>query len=105
MDHQKLRKKIVNDLKKQLKKNGTTGNYYSDLVDDYMRLWDTKNLLIEDIEKRGAVVDYVSNNGTANKRKNDSVGELVKVNDRMIKLLEALGITPERDVIDDDDEM
>lgn len=105
MDQQKLRKKILNDLKKQLKKNGTVGNYYTDLVDDYMRLWDTKNLLIEDIEKRGAVVDYVSNSGTANKRKNDSVGELVKVNDRMIKLLEALGITPERDVIDDDDEM
>ena len=105
MDQQKLRKKILNDLKKQLKKNGTAGNYYSDLVDDYMRLWDTKNLLIEDIEKRGAVVDYVSNNGTVNKRKNDSVGELVKVNDRMIKLLEALGITPERDVTADDDEM
>jgi hypothetical protein len=29
-----------------------------------------------------------------NKKKNDSVGELVKVNDRMVKLLDALGIAP-----------
>lgn len=89
-----LRKAIKTELMEQLERNGTAGRYYTDLVDDYMELWDAKNLLAADIRKRGAVVDYISNNGTKNKRKNDSVGELVKVNDRMVKLLDALGIAP-----------
>ena len=69
-----------------------------------MSLWDAKNLLKADVKERGAVVEYVSNNGTINKRKNESVGELVIVNDRMVKLLEALGITPDG-AVNDDDEM
>ena len=87
----------------ELERNGTVGKYYTDLVDDYMTLWDTKNLLKADVKERGAVVEYISNNGTVNKRKNESVGELVKVNDRMVKLLEALDITPDGAVTDDDE--
>ena len=94
MAKKELRKAIKAELMEQLERNGTVGKYYTDLVDDYMELWDAKNLLAADIRKRGAVVDYISNNGTKNKRKNDSVGELVKVNDRMVKLLDALGIAP-----------
>lgn len=98
------RSEIRKDLLDELERNGTVGKYYTDLVDDYMTLWDTKNLLKADVKERGAVVEYISNNGTVNKRKNESVGELVKVNDRMVKLLEALGITPDG-AVNDDDEM
>lgn len=98
------RSEIRKDLLDELERNGTVGKYYTDLVDDYMTLWDTKNLLKADVKGRGAVVEYISNNGTVNKRKNESVGELVKVNDRMVKLLEALGITPDG-AVNDDDEM
>ena len=98
------RSEIKKDLLDELERNGTVGKYYTDLVDDYMTLWDTKNLLKADVKERGAVVEYVSKNGTINKRKNESVGELVKVNDRMVKLLEALGITPDG-AVNDDDEM
>lgn len=94
MAKKNLRKAIKTELMEQMERNGTVGQYYTDLVEDYMELWDTKNLLVKDIRERGAVVDYTSNNGTRNKRKNDSVGELVKVNDRMVKLLDALGIVP-----------
>lgn len=100
-----LRKAIKTDLLEQLERNGTVGQYYQDLVSDYMQLWDIKNMLIEDIEDRGAVVEYVSNTGTSNKKKNDSVGELVKVNDRMVKLLDAIGITPAQVDGDVSDEM
>ena len=95
---------IKKDLLEQLERNGTVGKYYTDLVADYMELWDTKNSLQKDIRMRGVVVDYTSANGVKNKKKNESVGELVKVNDRMVKLLEALGITPAQEY-DDDDEM
>ena len=97
------RSEIRKDLLDELERNVTVGKYYTDLVDDYMTLWDTKNLLKADVKERGAVVEYISNNGTVNKRKNESVGELVKVNDRMVKLLEALGITPDGAVTDDDE--
>ena len=97
------RSEIRKDLLDELERNGTVGKYYTDLVDDYMTLWDTKNLLKADVKERGAVVEYISNNGTVNKRKNESVGELVKVNDRMVKLLEALDITPDGAVTDDDE--
>ena len=100
-----LRKKIKVDLLEQLERNGTVGQYYQDLVSDYMQLWDVKNMLIDDIEKRGAVVDHVSNTGKTNRKKNDSVGELVKVNDRMVKLLDAIGITPAQVDGDPSDEM
>ena len=105
MAKRKIRADIKRDLMDQLERNGTVGSYYNDLVEDYMKLWDAKNMLIADIDERVAVVEYVSNTGNRNKRKNESVGELVKVNDRMIKLLDAIGISPAQTEGDDDDEM
>lgn len=48
-----LREKIRQDLLDQLESDGTVGQYYTDLVDDYMSMWDTKNELMEDIRGRG----------------------------------------------------
>ncbi len=105
MDKIELREQIKNDLTEQLERNGTVGQFYQDLILDYMKLWDVKNMLIEDIDERGAVVDYTSNTGQSNKKKNDSVMELIKVNDRMTKLLDAIGITPAQTDGDANDEM
>ena len=69
-----------------------------------MSLWDTKNALISDIEKRGAVVPYRSNTGQTNQKKNESVGELLKVNAQMLKILETLNFKPGL-VVDDSDEL
>ena len=85
------------DLLDQMQRRGLYGKQYEDLVEDYIALWDVKEKLITDIKNRGAVVDYVSNNGTTNKRKNDSVGDLLKVNGQMLKILDALGLDPEAD--------
>ena len=99
------RKSIKEGLLNQLEQNGSVEDYYKDLVDDYMALWDAKNLLEKDIKERGVVIEYTSNAGVTNKKKNDSLGELLKVNDRMVKLLDALGITPTQSEGEDDDEM
>ena len=53
--------KIREDLLDQLDRNGTYGEQFKDLVEDYMAFWITKTLLIEDINKRGVSVKY--NNG------------------------------------------
>ena len=84
---------IRQDLIDQLDRNGTIGKYYSDLIEDYMRLWDTKNELAEDIEIRGAKVK-VETATTSNIKTNDSIPDLLKVNAQMLKILDCLGIKP-----------
>lgn len=101
---QLLRETIREDLLAQLERNGTTGACYTDLVDDYMEMWDTKNKLTEDIRERGVTVKCVTQAGE-NIRKNDSVGELVKLNAQMLKLLDSLGIKPSQADGDRDAEM
>lgn len=81
-----LREGIKNDLIKQLESNGTVGKFYSDLVDDYMKLWDTKNLLQDDIAKRGANVPSIASTVVANIKRAGPIGELVNLNSELLEL-------------------
>lgn len=90
------RDEIRQDLLDQLERNGTVGKHYIDMIEDYMTLWDIKNGLEDDIKERGAAVPYVTMNGTVNIKKNESVGELIKVNAQMLKIMDALGVKPEQ---------
>lgn len=105
MTKKDLRKAIKADLLEQLERNCTTGQYYTNLVDDYMIMWDTKNQLAEDIENRGAVVDKVYSNGTITQENNRSTEQFLKVNAQMLKLLDSLGIKPAQVEDDTDDEL
>ncbi|WP_433943473.1 hypothetical protein [Paenibacillus sp. SN-8-1] len=87
VDRDKLRKKIENDLKRQMKLNGTTFSYHSDLVQDYLSLWDLKNELVDDIRDTGITVP-----GMHGPKSNPSINDLHKTNDRMIKILDALNL-------------
>ncbi len=90
----KTKQEIKYDLLDQLERNGTVGSFYTDLVDDYMNLWLTKNMLIEDIMERGATVSYKNGENQYGTKKNDSIDQVLKVNQQMIKILDALGIKP-----------
>lgn len=85
---------IKYDLLDQLERNGTCGKYYIDLVEDYMNLWITKNMLIEDIMERGATVTYKNGENQYGTKKNESIDQVLKVSVQMIKILDALGIKP-----------
>jgi len=90
-----LRKRVEKDLMKQMKDNKIKGNYLTDLVQDYMALWDLKSDLIEDIQENGIKVA-----GMHGPKSNPSIGDLHKTNDRMIKILDALNLNvpaPERE--------
>lgn len=96
-----LRENIRRDLLDQLDRRGLVDSFYVDKVDDYMSLWDTKNLLLEDIYKRGVTVEWNSN-----MKKNDSVGEVNKVVLTMQNMLNWLNLRPPvGEVVDGDDEM
>lgn len=98
------RRAIERDLKAQLKRNGTTSKYYLDLVDDYMRLWDIKNSLFSDITERGVVTAYNNGGGQSGTKQNDSVFSVLKVSDRMTRILDNLGIKPSVVAAGDDDD-
>lgn len=98
------RKQIQEDLLDQLERRGVTGEYYVDLIGDYMKMWDTKNELLKDIKERGVAIPCVSSAGT-NIKKNESVDQLIKLNAQMLKLLDAIGIKPDSGGDGSDDEM
>lgn len=100
----RLREAIKADLLAQLDQNGTTETYYRDLVDDYMEMWNTKNGLTADIKTRGEKVQFVTASG-ANMKTNDSIGDRLKVNAQMLKLLDSMGIKPSQSEGASDDEM
>nr|DAQ35604.1 MAG TPA: terminase small subunit [Caudoviricetes sp.] len=85
-DHDALRKKIMEDLLDQLERCGTVGTYYTDMVTDYMKLWDTKNRLIADIEDRGVIVSSVSQSIVNNIKKAGPISELVEQNSKMLEM-------------------
>ena len=86
--------RIKSDLLDQLERNGTVGEFYIDLVNDYMAMWDVKNQLIKDIEKKGVSVKYQNGANQFGYKKNDSVAELQRTNNQMLKLLDHLGLKP-----------
>lgn len=99
----KLYKGIRKDLLDQLERNGTVGQYYMDLVDDYMDMWLTKQALVADIQDRGIQILGYSASGAPVIKKNESVESRIKINAQMLKLLSEIGIKPVQDSGDGDD--
>lgn len=69
-------KEIENDLRQQLEANGTYGKFFDDMIDDYMAMYVTKTLLIEDIQKRGTIVKYNNGGGQSGMKKKRSRGNV-----------------------------
>lgn len=88
----RLRGQMRKDFIEQLNNRGMKQRYYVSLVDDYLALWDIKNDLIADIEKRGVSVEYNNGGGQSGHKKNDSVPELNRTSGQMLKILSELGL-------------
>ena len=88
----KIYKKIEEDLRDQLEANGTFGKHFEDMVSDYMAMYVTKTLLVEDIQKRGTIVPYNNGGGQSGYKKNEAVDMFNKTNAQMLKLLSELGL-------------
>ena len=101
------RKKVKKDLLEQLERNGTCGEQYIDLVEDYMKMWDSKEVLQADIKFRGVNVKYDNGGGQIGIKKNDSIEQVLKVGKQMLTVLDYLDIKPSKQVggDDGDDEM
>ena len=103
----KLRKRIERAIIKQLKeKQVYQFAHYQDLVQDYMKFWDIKNMLQADIEARGVSVYWCNGGGQEGYKKNESISELLKVNKQMLTILYDLGIrASDLKVVEEDEEL
>lgn len=94
-----LRKRIEKDLNNQLKDKWITGNHYTDMVQDYLALWDIKNKLIDDIKEYGIKVS-----GMHGPKSNPAINDLNKTNAQMLKILSEIGLKASSEQKDDDDD-
>ena len=83
-------KQIKDSLIDQLKLQGKTSEFYTDLVDDYMYYWKLKKELIKDIKEKGIRYKAVNGNGIMTDKANESVVNLQKTTSTMLKILSDL---------------
>lgn len=91
------RKEIKKSLIEQLRSRGSDIALFTDQVDDYMQLWDLKEMLIEDIRETGL--------RTKDGKDNTSPKQLPIVNRQMLSLLKTLGVTTDNIVGEEDDDL
>lgn len=93
------RARVRKSLFQQLKARWLTDDHYVDAVYDYMRMWDLKEALFEEIEELGPVVS-----SKFGPKSNPAIADLHKTNQQMIKLLESIGLKAQPIEEDDDDD-
>ena len=99
----KAYKKIKASLVDQLERSGNETPFFLDLVDDYMKMYVIKELANADVQTRGTFVAWSNSETQYGSKKNDSVDQILKTNQQMIKLLDMLGIHPEDGDPDDEE--
>lgn len=94
--------KVKTSLIEQLSRLGADKPVFVSLVDDYMKLWATKEKLLKDIEKRGISFEDYSASGKKMMKQNPSTKEVVAVSSQMLKILEQLNISTTTVITDDE---
>ena len=110
MTAEKIRKtkayrSIRRSLLEQLERGGNDVPHFIDLVEDYMKMYVIKEMAAADVATRGTFVEWSNSETQYGSKKNDSVDQVLKTNQQMIKLLDMLGIKPETGTMEDDEEL
>ena len=101
----KAYKTIRKSLLDQLERGGNDLPHFKDLVEDYMKMYVIKEMANDDILERGTYVEWRNSDTQYGSKKNDSVDQILKTNQQMIKLLDKLGISPDAGMDDMDEDM
>ena len=70
-----------------------------------MKMYVIKEMANDDVLERGTYVEWRNSETQYGAKKNDSVDQILKTNQQMIKLLDKLGISPDAGMDDLDEEM
>ena len=90
-----IRKRVEKSLKQQLVSKGADVEIFKNLIDDYMGLWDLKEMYFQDVKENGLRVDG---------KENTSPKQIPIVNRQMLAILKQLDITTENVVREDGEE-
>lgn len=101
----KAYRSIRKSLLDQLERGGNDVPHFIDLVEDYMKMYIIKELASYDVQTRGTFVEWSNSETQYGSKKNDSVDQVLKTNQQMIKLLDMLGIKPDAGLGAEDEEM
>lgn len=85
-------KDIKESLLEQLRLQNKSGQFYQDLVNDYMEYWVLKKKLIADVKKKGIRYETVNGNGIKVEKANESIQNLQKTTVTMLKILSDLNL-------------
>lgn len=77
---------ISEDIKRQLQSLSKNGKYYDDLVNEYMYLLNVRETLKKDIKEKGVRYEFVNGNGKTQEKPNESVANLIKVEQILLKI-------------------
>ncbi len=83
---------IANDINMQLSNLSKFGKFYDDLVNEYLYLIKVRESLKEDILLKGIRYQFTNGNGKKQTRPNESVTNLIKVEQIMLKIINDLEI-------------
>lgn len=87
-----IRKRVEKSLKQQLVSKGADVEIFKNMIDDYMRLWDLKEMYFEDVKENGLRVDG---------KENTSPKQIPIVNRQMLAILKQMDITTDNVVRED----
>ena len=87
-----IRKRVEKSLRQQLISKGADVEIFKNLIDDYMGLWDLKEMYFEDVKENGLRVDG---------KENTSPKQIPIVNRQMLAILKQMDITTDNVVRED----
>ena len=90
-----IRKRVEKSLKQQLVSKGADVEIFKNMIDDYMRLWDLKEMYFEDVKENGLRVDG---------KEKTSPKQIPIVNRQMLAILKQMDITTDNVVREDGEE-
>lgn len=86
------KEEVKKSLLEQLRLQNKSGQFYQDLVNDYMEYWTLKKKLIADVKKKGIRYETVNGNGITVEKANESIQNLQKTTVTMLKILNDLNL-------------
>lgn len=83
---------IADDISDQLIQLSKFGKYYDDLVNEYLSLLTIREALKQDIQTQGVRYRFTNGNGKEQEKANESVTNLIKIEQILLKIVNDLGI-------------
>lgn len=98
-------KAIKDSLAKQLKDKNADVEHFKNLIDDYVWYWKQEKEMQKDIKLRGRTYKTTSAAGKEFEKDNPSVKYAMMYNKQKLSILKELGLTTDKVISDEDDEL